>query len=152
MKLTRGMFGEGSKNKCTEFGIWWGQMIGEPGKITHNAGWYNKAGEKLGWGDLSTENFKRISKELDEGELFVTLPESASFWKFVEKFGATGSLCQVNNTEYAPGKEYIAENANFLIGKDILYFVDCYERGLTITKMYGLTFQVVKPEDVIKLL
>jgi len=44
----------------------------------HNGGWYNGRCEKVGWGDLNKEDFRRIKAELPFGEAFVVLCEDDS--------------------------------------------------------------------------
>ena len=82
-QLIKGMYGHEFKPTCNLFGLYCGQMRGGDAKMTHNSGWYNKSGEKLGFGDLSVKDFKKISKELEKDELFIILGESDSFWNFV---------------------------------------------------------------------
>ena len=77
MRLTKGMFGhEFAPAQGALFGFRAGQM--RSNDYVHNGGWYNKAGEKLGWGDLSEEDMVRLMQELEDGEFFIILPESAS--------------------------------------------------------------------------
>jgi hypothetical protein len=47
----------------------------------HNAGWYNKDGTKIGWGDLSKDQLKKIPSLLPPGELFFVISEGASYWE-----------------------------------------------------------------------
>lgn len=103
-----------------------GQMRG-PDHHCHNVGWYNKEGKKLGWGDLEPNDFPRIQKLLEEGEEFWILPESESFWNFVEKVGYIGADCDVSSKESNPGKEYVHKNASWLITKEGIWrFVKAY--------------------------
>ncbi|MBI2633602.1 MAG: hypothetical protein HYW78_04460, partial [Parcubacteria group bacterium] len=93
-------------------------------KIMHNAGWYNAQGEKLGWGDLSAEDFKNIESEIADGELFITLYEHDAFWNFVVKFGAFGGACATKPEEKVPGIGYIKAHCAYIIAKEKRYFVD----------------------------
>ncbi|TSC89140.1 MAG: hypothetical protein G01um10143_521 [Parcubacteria group bacterium Gr01-1014_3] len=97
------------------FGLSIAQMRFE-GKVAHNCGWYNKSGEKLGWGDLSIEDFGQISRYLMDDEIFVVLSESAT-----NDFA--GALPTEESLQ-APGVEYVAENAMFIIAKRRVYRVD----------------------------
>ena len=51
MQLTKGLFDNEFELTSGPFGLHNGQMRGGSDKITHNSGWYNKLGEKLGFGD-----------------------------------------------------------------------------------------------------
>lgn len=93
-----------------------GQMRGWGAKkIGHNCGWYNREGAKLGWGDLSKEDLDKVAAALPAGELLVVLGEQASFWKFVTRVGVIGDLCEKTAAEAAPGVDYIAEHALFIV-------------------------------------
>lgn len=121
MQLTKGMYGNQFNRASRLFGISCGQM--HVGEIVHNGGWYNKDGEKLGWGDLSREDLDRIAAGLDEGEVFVILGEQESFWKFVSHVGSIGSMSVVKPDETAPGKAYVAEHAWYVIEKGKVWCV-----------------------------
>lgn len=89
--------------------------------LVHNGGWYNTLGEKIGWGDLSEDDFVNIQAALGEGELFVVIPEYASFWKFVTHIGMTGDFCKTTKEEKNPGQDYIIEHLTYLISKEKVY-------------------------------
>src|ERR1700686_2213735 len=108
-QLTKGMYGDQFKRESRLFGIACGQM--RAAELVHNGGWYNKDGEKLGWGDLSLSDMDRIASELEEGELFVILGEQDSFWSFVYARG----LPNIGLEETAPGKAYVADKARFIV-------------------------------------
>ena len=126
VKLTQGMFGHEFSSVKTPFNIVCGQMRGGSGKITHNSGWYNTDGEKLGWGDLSDSDFKNIRAQLEPGQKFVVLSERDSFWNFVKVPGMIGSMCGVDPAEAHPGREYLLEHAKFVITPSAFYWVDEY--------------------------
>jgi len=124
-RLIKGMFGsEFDPAKDTLFGLRCGQMRGR--EICHNAGWYNTAGEKLGWGDLHSDDFQRISSELEDGELFIVLGESDSFWEFVTRPGLIGSMSAVKPDVQAPGVEYVAEKCYVIIAPEQVFYVSRY--------------------------
>jgi hypothetical protein len=132
MKLTKGIFGRefGPKVK-TEFNLHSGQMRAGQGKMTHNSGWYNAAGEKLGWGDLSAEDFGRIRALLEPGQAFIVLPEHESFWSFVtEHKGHLGSHCPTSADAEAPGLEYIQEHMSYLVTQDAVFVITESRTGL----------------------
>ncbi len=80
-------------------------------KMTHNSGWYNDKGEKVGWGDLCTCDMARIAREC--GETFYILSESASYWDFqrAQKNGEVGPDATISN----PGIEYVRKHAMYTI-------------------------------------
>ncbi len=60
------------------FGLRSDQMRSAP-VLIQNAGWYNRCGEFLGYGDLAPRDFQRISSEIDEDEIFFVLHEG--YWR-----------------------------------------------------------------------
>jgi hypothetical protein len=124
------------------FGLRSGQMC-RKGKLTHNSGWYNKAGEKLGWGDLSTHDVARIAVGLEAGELFVILSESDSYWN-PRKNGIS---------ESAPGVAYIAMHAMFIIASGYVYSVDRWSTTLLrTTEIAGMIFNVISQNETTRLI
>ena len=145
MRLTKGMYGREFKPESELFGIRCGQIRART--IVHNGGWYNQRGEKLGWGDLSPEDFQRISDGLENGELFIVLYESDSFWSFVTKPVIIGSRTTVRPDVEAPGVEYVVEKCGYVIAKNRLYYVDRYESSREETfEWYGVQFTALKRE------
>ena len=103
-RLTQGMYGSEMSRKSNLFGLRCGQMHAHP-KFTHNSGWFNKAGEKLGWGDLSGADMLRIAGELKSGETFTVLGEGDSYWE----------LCGGDLSESNPGLDYIEKCAMYVL-------------------------------------
>jgi hypothetical protein len=127
MNLEKGMFGHEFAGIKTPFKIVCGQMRGGPGKITHNSGWYNLDGEKLGWGDLSDSDFKNIQAQLESDQKFVVLSEQDSYWNFVKMSGSVEAMTStINPAEKHPGREYLIEHARFVITPSGMYWVDEY--------------------------
>ncbi|MBI2003282.1 hypothetical protein HYT45_03845 [Candidatus Uhrbacteria bacterium] len=148
-QLTKGMYGSQSNPTGGLFGLYCGQMRGGKTKLTHNSGWYNKLGEKLGWGDLTAKDFRRIAKGLKDGELFITLGEQDSFWNFVTRYGAIGSMCAVKPEAEAPGAEYVAAHASYVIARNQLYQVDRFgDLKEKISEWHGLRFKLINPADL----
>ena len=148
-QLTKGMFGTefGKRSETALFDLRCGQIRSRD--FVHNGGWYNRAGEKLGWGDLSLADFQKIAEDLEEGELFVILHESDSFWNFVERPGIIGSMAVVKPTVEAPGVEFVAEKAAYIIAPMECYYVDRYGSHKEIrTTIDGMPFTVLKADDV----
>lgn len=144
-QLFKGMYGDYLNPKADLFDLYSGQMRGGKTKMTHNSGWYNKSGEKLGWGDLSVGDFKRISREIKKTEVFIILNENDSFWKFVTHLGTVGCMCKINPAEKAPGVNYVAEHAVYVIARKKFYIVDRYgDLNKPTLELNGLCFTVLK--------
>lgn len=152
-QLVKGMYGNQFENKSTLFGLRYGQLRGGTGKFTHNSGWYNKSGEKLGWGDLSFSDIRRIFRKIPNGELFIILGEHDSFWKFViYNSGSVGSLCVTDPRMEAPGVEYIAEKCRYIIAKGTFYYVDECVPQSRKAMLTGLTVKVLTRAAVSELI
>lgn len=123
--LTAGMFGHEFSPKSPRFDLRCGQL--RHNERSHNGGWYNSKGEKLGWGDLDDRDLKAIADDLEPGEVFVVLSESASFWHFVDRVGIIGSMSKVKPTEQNPGLDYVADHAVIMITPGEIH-LDVYSR------------------------
>jgi hypothetical protein len=64
--------GQTFHESSTLFGLQNGRIC-EFERVLHDARWYNRYGEKLGWGDLVPEDFERIASGLKSDELFIIL-------------------------------------------------------------------------------
>jgi hypothetical protein len=149
-QLTKGLYGHQFERASNLFGLSCGQIRGKD--FVHNGGWYNKLGEKLGWGDLSTDDFFRIRRELEEGEMFIILDESDSFWNFVTRPGLLGHNAVTKPDVEAPGVDYVAAHARYIITKLPengfgMYVVDDYPRKEDWVNLDGLMFHSMKRED-----
>jgi len=145
-QLSKGMYGTEFSHTSTLFGLRCGQM--RRNQLVHNGGWYNKDGEKIGWGDLSPEDFVRIADGLDEGELFIVLGEYDSYWNL------RGKEPQVKLDIEAPGVDYMAEVCHYIIAKGELYYVDRYgsHQGKETVQLQGVTFKVLERGKVKELI
>jgi len=93
----------------------------------HNGGWYNLAGEKIGWGDLSKEDLTRLAKNLDD--TLIILSEHDSFWTFVTKNpGPTGAFSSTSEKEKNPGLEYLWQKARYIVQDKQILFVSDYDK------------------------
>ncbi|OGJ57988.1 hypothetical protein A3H22_03280 [Candidatus Peribacteria bacterium RIFCSPLOWO2_12_FULL_55_15] len=150
----KGMYGTEFLHASHLFGLSCGQMRSGPNKVTHNSGWYNRHGEKLGWGDLSSDDYLRISRELQYGEHFVILGEQDSFQNFVGRTWITWSMADTKPDEESPGIDYVAERTICVITFGNVYVVDqceLYKEATTIIRD-GLTAYVLKKDAVRQLL
>ena len=149
-QLTKGMYGHEFNQRSDLFGLRCMQMRSD-GKITHNSGWYNRSGEKLGWGDLSTDDFLRISNEIAEDELFIILGEQDSFLNFVEFPGAIGGMSIIRPEEKTPGVYFIAEKCRYIIARGKLYYISRYGDVEDITRG-GLRFKTLTRDEAKQLI
>ena len=112
MQLTKGIFDRSvPRGEQPLFGLSTSQMRGN--EIVHNGGWYNLAGEKLGWGDLAARDFVRILVEIPHGEAFIVLGEGASHWDFLRDFGGKPEAMALDPA--APGIDYVLEHMRWVI-------------------------------------
>jgi hypothetical protein len=122
MRLIKNMYGNEFHPESELFGIHCGQIRSDD--TVHNGGWYNLKGEKIGWGDLSPMDMLQIAVDLEPGEAFIVIPESASFWNFVtHNPGIVGSCCETAPDIENPGIEYVLENSMWLITSCHIYRV-----------------------------
>lgn len=138
MRLTLNMFGHEFGNRpATPFGLHSGQMRSDTrttSKVAHNGAWYSQDGVRIGWGDLSIDDVRRIQANLTDGDYFFVLGES-SFWAFVRNHGPIGSMCETAPTIDNPGVDYVRENFMYLITPDHVYYKarhesqEAYEHG-----------------------
>ncbi|TSC83037.1 MAG: hypothetical protein G01um101419_309 [Parcubacteria group bacterium Gr01-1014_19] len=157
-RLTQGMYKPEARVPGQEpmFGLRFGQLR-HMGEFGHNAGWYNKAGEKLGYGDLATGDLQKIAAELEEGELFITMGEQDSFWTFVtEHRGWLGAQCVTSQDEHSPGIAYVAEKAVYVIAKGKVYVCDRgWARGdhlAKYSKMVGVPFELITTAQLVEMM
>lgn len=105
----------------------------------HNGGWYDKTGKKIGFGDLDISDLKYIRDNLQEGEIFIILGESDSFWKFVS---FEGNFQKVSTKEKNPGIKYIREKAKWVIVPGKIYHYSKYNNGIAVLEYQGRKIQV----------
>lgn len=149
MKLVKGMFGHEFGPKVdSAFGLSAGQMRCNY-KVTHNSGWYNASGEKLGWGDLSSEDMTRIKENLDPNQVFIVLGEHDSFWNFVDHVGAIGSMSSITQDAETPGRNYVEQKMDYMItAKEVIPVVDrkCFQNSWEVGSLN--LFPVLRPQAV----
>lgn len=140
--LTKGLYSHSQhKSPSDLFGLVEGQMRRHH-KMTHNSGWYNRAGEKLGWGDLSSDDMARIASEIPVDEFFIALSESKSYWDH-----------RTNNIpEDSPGVAYIAEHAMYVITSLQMYRVSDYSFEKKVEQRDGHNFHLLTRRGCTRLL
>jgi hypothetical protein len=152
MLLEKGCFGhefQGKKIPGFEF-LTCGQIRSHE-TFGHNSGWYNKLGEKLGWGDLNKNDIQKIIKALPADELFITLGEQDSFWNFVTEIGMIGSQCKTRTSAEAPGIHYVAEHCRYLIKKDGIYTKEFYSKKAgDVYEQEGLKIHIISEKEILE--
>jgi hypothetical protein len=149
-RLKKGMYGTEAVRTSDLFGLHCGQGRWE-NVLAHNGGWYNQSGEKLGWGDLDASNLNQIRNELKPGEMFIVLSERDSFFNFVDKpdNDKPSLWSTVDSKEKAPGAEYVAENAMFVITPEKFYLVNPIKtRTEKVFEKKGISFELLTPDEM----
>lgn len=123
MRLTRGLYRPNGKQGLFDLACGQVRSINlhakvplKSDRVLKNFGWYNRRGEKLGWGDISFCDMFRIRDNLDSGEVLFFLCEEDSFWEFVLEVDPTGGeVCVVDDKIYAPGLRYVLEKCVWFV-------------------------------------
>ena len=135
-QLRPGVFGYRIGSEKNLFGLSYGQIHFSEESIYKNAGWYNKSCKRIGCGDLSADDFRRISDELEDGEMFIVLGEVRSLREPMD-----------------PDVDYVAESALYVITPGRMYAVNQghIENGVMVVETCGLQLGVLDL-DVVKAL
>lgn len=85
--------------------------------LVHNGGWYNREGQKLGWGDLSPRDLMYIAEVLKSDEILIVLGEHDSHWNFVTFADDSKGMPWKLGTEkeHQPLLEYVLLKARWVI-------------------------------------
>jgi len=118
--LKKGMYPVGAAPG--RFGLRAAQLRPKRDTAIRNASWYNGAGEKLGWGDLSLDDFKRVAAGLKRNEVFIVLDQGTSYFAF--RFPEQFAWAKPNGRPNAPGRAYVARHARYAILPGRLCVID----------------------------
>ncbi|MCI0479430.1 hypothetical protein L0Y59_02700 [Candidatus Uhrbacteria bacterium] len=125
MRLVGNVYGTELRPTVGPFGMSSGQIRGHD--LVHNGSWFNRAGEKLGWGDLSPLDLLRIAVELEGDEAFIVLSESDAYWSFVTRIHVSDVVSHdVLPDEQCPGRAFIAERGQYVVLPCRILYVDRY--------------------------
>jgi len=143
-RLKKGLYGSQRRPRSRLFGLRCGQISARSEKVVHNGGWYNSAGEKLGWGDLSVQDIGRISRGLRKGELFIVLGERDSYWNFV----SFKPEFRTSRKEKAPGIRYVIDRCYLIVARSRIYYVTSLddESGKSM-RLGGLTCRIITKQE-----
>ena len=147
-RLRRGMYGTQHRRKRGLFGLRCGQLSSRGDKAVHNGGWYNSRGEKIGWGDLSYADLRRIAKGLRKDELVLILSERDSYWEFTT---FTPEFA-ISRRERKPGVRYVAGRCFIIVMKGNLLYVSYDDLDDTDMPVGGEKFTPIKRKDVQRLM
>lgn len=117
MQLTRVLF-ESATPAALAMGLHSGQERCQ--SIVNRTGWYNLAGEMLGWGDLNEEDVIRIMCQSVDDDVFLVLRSTESFWRFDDHRFTDATQADIAK----PGTDYVVNNAWLAITSEGLFFVD----------------------------
>lgn len=117
MQLTRVLF-EAATPAAQALGLHSGQERDQTS--VRRSGWYNLAGEMLGWGDLNEEDVIRIMCETQGDNVFLVLRSTETFWRFDDSRFTDATQAEIAN----PGADYVINNAWLAITSEGLFFVD----------------------------
>lgn len=101
-------------SESNPFGLCAGQC--KIDEVIHNGFWFNSEGEYIGWGDLTSQNLRRISEEIGEGISFYILDEVDGHPHTInERIRRNGDF---------PGSIYVEQHAFMVITRGQIRFVD----------------------------
>ncbi len=123
--------------KCELFGLQRGQFRG-PGTVLHGY-WYDRSGDNIGCGDLSTEDFRRISARLADDDLFV-ITETAPQPNLGVHPAATSTSGRNSRISMF---EKLAKTCRYIVARGCLYYVKSYSQFEGSFVINGLAFQTL---------
>lgn len=104
--------------------------------MTHRSRWYFKDGTRIGYGDLSSEDFKNIASGLENNDLFIVLPESSSEW---------------NDTDVKT-VEHLVVHALYVITKKTMFYIERHFRGKGARAEKGFVFVFMTEKELRELI
>ena len=138
-----------------------GQLRNQPPeihrRIVRDASWYNRAGRRIGWGDLTTDDFRLIQEELnnprwaiDDDELFVVLGDLESDWHYMRAHHSNPDRLG-DQTVLEPGTDYIARHGTFAVSRDGFYILGHLLRQGDLIPYPGLSLEVVDRRQFVQM-
>jgi len=119
--LVKGVYGLETNPKKTPFGLLNHQFRLDG--LLNNAGWFNKYGEKLGYGDITIADLKKVSASIPKDELFIILPEFETSWSMPSSLDSS-----------APGLDYVTQNCSWCILSNTIYRIKPEGAAENLTK------------------
>jgi hypothetical protein len=150
------MYGSEIKSVTNRFELRTGQRR-EPAyrdgtRIIKNAGWYNKDGDRLGWGDLDATDIDRITAQLEPDEYFVVLGQQDAFHDFEAQWRRANPRNKRTPNIAAPGRIYIAQRARYIIGSRQCWRVVQPDMEGSDRTECGIVFKPLTPRAALALL
>lgn len=105
--LTKGVYGLETDSNKTPFRFLNGQIRTD--SVINNAGWFNLAGEKIGYGDLSMQDLQTISASIPKDECFFALSEFATSWSMPPEMNAS-----------EPGKNFVLDHCIWAVSSNAI--------------------------------
>lgn len=125
IQLIKGMYGD---LNCKAFDLSNHQTRTDD--VIRNAGWFNAKGEKLGCGDLSLKDLKKIARRIECDEVFIILNENDTLWDIPSDLDQS-----------APGIEYVMKKAKWLVsglaGTESFIYKIIEDADHSINKVYS---------------
>ena len=106
--LTKSVYGTETDSKKTPFGLLNAQI--RLNSVLNNAGWFNLAGEKVGYGDLSMADLAVISSKISSKECFFALSEFDTVWNIPKDLKAN-----------EPGKDFVLKHCVWACAKQAIF-------------------------------
>ena len=135
------------KTTRLRFGLIDGQLSPRATRVAKNAGWYDARGRKIGDGDLSAEQLRRIAAGLRRGECFIVLPETYAkhAFAFPKQFRGAGT----HGPERRPGRLYVLRHALYAVLPRRVCTVDRYgDLAPEGYERHGVRFARITPEEL----
>lgn len=139
-QLPIGVYGNESIGIAGPFGLRYEQMR-DTQVVVRNAGWFNKRGERLGFGDLSRGDLVGISEGLNQNELFVVLNDDDSYRSFT-RGEVPWDKFQI------PGIEYIVDHFEVMVQKGLVLIPE----GHQINENEGLNIRNVSRAEAAEII
>lgn len=132
------------------FGLYCGMEWNHHSRVVKNAGWYNVLGQKIGFGDLSPLDVRRIARQIPENEMFIMLHQIDSHEEIMRASSAKIGYPAGDFSVEEPGIEYVAEHAMYAIEHGIAYKVDRYSPGGEETSERTISWTTIHPKGLLR--
>lgn len=154
-RLIKDMYGTESQPIFSLFGLKTGQWRNPPDRVMKDAGWYNQLGQRLGFGDLDTQDLKRIMQALLEEEVFIILDRMAAYFDFRKEYAKVMGVYTEPDCS-VPGILYVSQKAEYIVTTGQIYRVEriYHIRSQEPERHFdgNLGYSLINPETATKLI